>query len=118
MRTVNVAELRDQLSSFLHLVRVGEEILVRDRKIPIARISPVQDQIELDELSLAASGQMTLPKKPLDHDRFWSIGGGLRKKSNLKRAIQWALDAEREETYAGLLGHQRDLSHLRSRPGK
>ena len=91
--------------SFLHLVRAGEEILVRDRKIPIARISPVQDQIELDALSLVASGQMTLPKKPLDHDRFWSIGGDLRKSRNLKRAIQRALDVERAETSAGLLGH-------------
>jgi hypothetical protein len=99
MRTVNVTELRGQRSS-------------------IARVLPVQDQIEIEDVSLVASGQMTLPKKTLHHDRFWSIGGRARQSRKLKQAIQRALDAEREELYAGLLGDQRHPPHLRSRPVK
>ena len=49
-----------------------------------------------DERSLVASGQMTLPKKPFREDRFWAIGARL-KVGNLKRAIQKAIDAERDD---------------------
>ena len=40
MRTANIAELRDRLTQFLREVRAGEEIIVRDRKRPIAKIVP------------------------------------------------------------------------------
>ena len=118
MRSVNVAELRDQLSAFLQLVRAGEEIVVRDRNVPIARILPLHDRIELDERSLVASGQMTLPKRNFDEDRFWSIGRGARRNPNLRRAIRRALEKEREEAYASFLGYQRHPAPLRSRASK
>jgi prevent-host-death family protein len=115
---VNIAELKNQLSSYLHRVRSGEELLIRDRNIPIAKIIPLQDEdLEADELALVASGQMTLPKKPFNDDRFWAIGARTRH-SNLKTAIRKAVDAEREERDAGLLGYKRHHSHLRARPGK
>ena len=118
MRTVHVAELKNQLSSFLHRVRAGEELLVRDRNIPIAKIVPFPaDEIELDELSLVASGQMILPKKQFDENRFWRIGAHCRTNRKVEKAIRRALEAEREESNAGVLGHKRDSSPLRARSG-
>jgi len=78
--TVNIAELKDQLSSFLHRVRAGEELIIRDRDLPIAKIIPVRgEHMDAEERSLVASGQMTLPRQELDQKRFWSIGGGVKK---------------------------------------
>ena len=118
MRSVNIAELKNRLSACLQRVRSGEELLIRDRNTPIAKIIPLDEgELEADEMSLVASGQMTLPKKPLDEDRFWTIGART-KVPNLKAAIQKAIDAEREENYAGILGHKRHRSHLRRRPDR
>jgi len=104
---VNVAELKNQLSAYLHQARAREELLVRDRNIPIAKIIPLQEEdAEGDELSLVASGQMTLPKKPFRDDRFWATGARATKTPNLREATQRAISAEREERNAGLLGHK------------
>lgn len=40
MRSVNIGTLKNQLSAYLRLVRNGEEVVVRDRDKPIARILP------------------------------------------------------------------------------
>lgn len=119
MLTVNVAVLKNQLSAYLLRVRGGEELLIRDRNLPIAKIVPLrQDETDLDELSLVASGQMSSPKKPFQATRFWSIGAGAAKNPKVKRAMTRAIAAEREEPNVRLLGHQRHTSHLRTRPGK
>ena len=98
MRTVNIAELKDQLSAYLHQVRAGEELLIRDRNLPIARIVPLsEEEVDSDELSLVASGHMTLPKKRFREDQFWAIGSGLRSRRNLNHAIQSAIEADRKE---------------------
>ncbi len=116
METVNIAELKDRLSSFLHRVRAGEELVIRDRNLPIAKIVPLHgEDMDPEEVSLVASGQMTLPKQELDQKRFWAIGGGVKKSRKRANAIQRAIAAERED-YDGLLGHERDHSHLRARP--
>jgi prevent-host-death family protein len=115
MGTVNIAELKDQLSSFLHRVRAGEELVIRDRNLPIAKIVPLHGEDgDRDELSLVASGHMTLPAQQLDQKRFWSIGGRMKKSPKIAKAIQQAIAADRKD-YAGLLGHKRDHSHLRTR---
>ena len=115
VRTVNIAELKDQLSSYLHRVRAGEELIIRDRNLPIAKIVPLHaGDGDPEELSLVASGHMTLPAKQLDQKRFWSIGAGIKKNAQVAERIQQAIAAERKD-YAGLLGHKRDHSHLRSR---
>src|SRR5580658_6714404 len=38
MRTVNIGELKNQLSAYLQYVRNGEEVVVKDRNTPVARI--------------------------------------------------------------------------------
>ena len=119
MRSVNVAELKNRLSAYLHRVRAGEELLIRDRNLPIAKIVPLDiDDVEADEYSLVASGQMTLPKKPFRDERFWSIVGPARPNHKLKKAIAQAIIAEREENDAGVLGLKRPNSHLRPRSVK
>lgn len=116
---MNVAELKDQLSAYLHRVRAGEELLIRDRKLPIAKLVPLNEEdFEADELSLVASGQMTLPKKRFRENQFWAIGANLRVSRKLNKDIQRAVEAEREENHARLLGHKRNHPHLRARSGK
>jgi hypothetical protein len=67
-----------------------------------------------EELLLVASGQMAVPKHRLDHKRFWSIGRRMKKSPKTAKVIQKAIAADRKD-YAGLLGHKRDHSHLRTR---
>jgi len=116
MGTVNIAELKDQLSSFLHRVRAGEELIIRDRNVPIAKIVPLHSEDgDPEELSLVASGHMTLPMQQLDQRRFWNIGGRMKNSPGIAKAIHKAIAAERRD-YARILGHKRDHSHLRTRP--
>jgi prevent-host-death family protein len=64
MRTVNISDLKAQLSTHIQLVRVGEEVLVCDRNKPVARIVPVrlEDRPE-QEQRLVARGVLTPPLK-------------------------------------------------------
>lgn len=115
MATVNIAELKDRLSFFLHRVRAGEELVIRDRNLPVAKIVPLDaEKADLEELSLVASGHMTLPARKLKPKEFWSIGGRIRKSANIEKAIRQAIAADRNE-YAGVLGLKRNHSHLRTR---
>lgn len=41
MKSVKIAELKDHLSAHLRSVEAGEEIVVTDRRRPIARIVPI-----------------------------------------------------------------------------
>src|SRR5919198_1258284 len=108
MGSVNIAELKDQLSLFLHRVRAGEELVIRDRNLPIAKIVPLHSgEGDPEELSLVASGHMTLPTQQLDQKRFWSIGSRMKRNPKLAKAIHLAIAADRKE-YAGILGHKRD----------
>ena len=115
--SVNIAELKNQLSSFLHRVRAGEELVIRDRNLPIAKIVPLRgEDMNAEELSLVASGQMTLPKQELDRKRFWAIGGGTKRSRKLANAIQRAIAADQED-YGGPSGTQA-RSFTSACPGK
>ncbi len=74
MRTVNIAELKNRLSAYLNKVKAGQELLVRDRNVPIARIVPLRaDGYETERLRLAAEGIIRLGSgEPLD-DSFWDM---------------------------------------------
>ena len=59
MRSTNIADLRNHLTRYLQEVRAGEEIIVRDRQRPIARIVPFTVEGEdADEAALIAGGLM------------------------------------------------------------
>ncbi|MGH9385751.1 MAG: type II toxin-antitoxin system Phd/YefM family antitoxin [Vicinamibacterales bacterium] len=93
MRSTNIADLRNRLTQYLQEVRAGEEIVVRDRQRPIARIVPFTvDDDDADEAALVRSGLMrkgtgTLPQS------FWKTR---RSRVTLLAAVA-AVRAERDE---------------------
>jgi prevent-host-death family protein len=67
MRSVNISDLKAQLSAHIQLVRDGEEVLVYDRNRPVARIVPCHLAGHSDqEQRLIARGVLTPPlnKRP------------------------------------------------------
>jgi prevent-host-death family protein len=77
MRTVNIGDLKNQLSAYLQHVRNGEEIVVCDRNTAVARILPIASiGIAEQEKQLVASGSMTLPQHEMDWNSFWAIRRG------------------------------------------
>ena len=67
MQSVNIAELKNNLSHYLRQVREGNEITIKDRNRVIARIVPATPTTGFnEELSeLAAQGKVRLPEQPL-----------------------------------------------------
>ncbi len=74
MRAVNIADLKNNLSAHLERVRRGEELLVKDRNRPIARLVPLTSGEDLDseEMELAAAGLIRLPTSSLPSS-FWKM---------------------------------------------
>jgi prevent-host-death family protein len=69
MRSANIAELRDRLTHYLRAVRAGEEIIVRDRQRPIAKIVPLTVD-DAEDAALVAAGLMRKAQRPLPA-AFW-----------------------------------------------
>jgi prevent-host-death family protein len=74
MRTVNIAELKNNLSAYLERLRAGEELLVKDRNRPIARLVPFVsgEGLDAEEVELADAGLIRLPISKLS-DSFWTM---------------------------------------------
>jgi prevent-host-death family protein len=92
MRSTNIADLRNRLTQYLREVRAGEEIVVRDRQRPIAKIIPFTVD-EDDEADLVAAGVIRKGTGQLPRS-FWS--------TRRRRGVSWkvaaaAVRAEREE---------------------
>lgn len=70
MQSVNIAELKNNLSHYLRQVRQGNEITVKDRNRVIARIVPAVPAGGYDEelRELAAQGKVKLPDRPLNEE--------------------------------------------------
>jgi len=77
MRSVNVAELKNRLSKYLTFARSGEEIVIRDRNLPVAKLVPfsTEDTSE-EELLLVAGGKMRLPAEPINIEELLKIPTG------------------------------------------
>ena len=73
MKTVNIADLKNRLSTYIQLVRNGEEVIVKDRNLPVARISPYRlKNFSDEERQLAAAGVLKLPEKETTKwDKLW-----------------------------------------------
>lgn len=95
MLTVNVAELKNRLSKYLTFVKGGEEIIIRDRNLPVAKLVPfwAQESNE-EELMLVACGKMRLPKAVFKMADLLKIRTG---KVVGRHGVQALLD-EREES--------------------
>ena len=72
MRTTNIADLRNHLTRYLKEVRAGEEIVIRDRQLPIAKIVPLAHYDEAEESALVASGLMRKAERALPAS-FWRV---------------------------------------------
>lgn len=72
MRSVNISDLKAQLSAHIQLVLEGEEVLVCDRNKPVARIVPIrlEDRSE-QEQRLVARGVLMPPLKKRPVSRSW-----------------------------------------------
>lgn len=91
MKTVNIGELKNQLSAYLQYVRRGEEVVIRDRNRPVARILPFQDAAAVadEEQQLVASGAMKQPEKRLDWDSFLALPkGNVTQETAVRAAIE------------------------------
>jgi prevent-host-death family protein len=94
MRSVNVATLKNQLSKYLTYAKAGEEVIIRDRNLPVAKLVPLSaEEADEQELRLAAEGKLKLPSARLNLREFLKIRGG---KVTGHKAIE-ALLADREE---------------------
>jgi prevent-host-death family protein len=92
MRSANIAELRDRLTHYLRAVRAGEEIIVKDRQRPIAKIVPFSADEEPAETALVAAGLLRPAERALQA-AFWRT----RRASIGARAAAAAVAVDREE---------------------
>jgi prevent-host-death family protein len=68
MQTVNIADLKNNLSAYLEQVRNGLELVVKDRNRPIARLLPLGVDLDAEEEALIASGLMRLSLESKNDD--------------------------------------------------
>ena len=94
MRSVNVAKLKNQLSKYLTFAKSGEEVVIRERNLPVAKLVPFSaEDADNRELLLAAAGKLKLPSARLSLEQFLKLPAA---KVSGYRAIR-ALLADREE---------------------
>jgi prevent-host-death family protein len=91
MRSTNIADLRNHLTQYLQEVRAGEEIVVRDRQKPIAKIVPFTVAHD-DDAALVAAGFMRKGTGKLPAS-FWKTRGP---RVPLQVAVS-AVSADRDE---------------------
>jgi len=119
MASVQIADLKNNLSAYLRKVRTGEEVIICDRKSPIAKIVPLSTgDFDLEEQELIAKGLMLPPQKPFDAEAFLAIGRGLRMPRVSRAAIRRAMDFTREEVDVSFLGRKRPRKTVRARSVK
>ncbi|HEX3661599.1 MAG TPA: type II toxin-antitoxin system prevent-host-death family antitoxin [Acidobacteriaceae bacterium] len=83
VKSVNIGELKNRLSTYLRYVREGEEVVIKDRNRPVARILPFEPRsLSEEEALLVASGKMKLPEKEMDWDEFFCLS-----KANVPREV-------------------------------
>ena len=93
MRRANIADLRNRLTQYLREVRAGEEIIVRDRQRPIAKIVPFTvDDDDADDAALVAAGLMRKGSGAIPPS-FWKAR---RPRVSVKVAVA-AVRADRDE---------------------
>ena len=119
MRTVAIGELKNQLSAYLKKVRAGQEIIIRDRKVSIAKIVPLDTHdLDLEEQVLVAEGLLIPPKRRFDAERFFAIGKGVRTKPVSEAVLRRVINEVREDIDVSFLGRQRARPRVRPRSKK
>ena len=94
MKTVNIAELKNRLSYYLNEVRDGREVIVRDRNNAIARIVPITQRSNDEELlALAAAGKIRLAEEEID-EKFWDLPAPKVSATALRRTLKQERDED------------------------
>lgn len=95
MQTVNIADLKNNLSAWLERVRNGEELIVKDRNTPIARVMPLipGEHLDAEEQSLVAAGLMRLPLGEMNND-FLDYPAPEVSLENIRAAMRAERDAD------------------------
>jgi antitoxin (DNA-binding transcriptional repressor) of toxin-antitoxin stability system len=83
------------LSAYLEQVKNGEELIIKDRNRPVARLVPLTagGYLDVEEMGLAAAGLIRLPTKSLP-DSFWQMPAP---RVSLTEAVS-AVTSERDES--------------------
>jgi len=92
VRTTNIADLRNHLNRYLKEVRAGEEIVIRDRELPFAKIVPLVHNDQSEDSALVASGLMRRAERALPAS-FWR----LRRPSIERDVAANAVNRERDD---------------------
>ncbi len=89
MKITAVANLKAQLSRYLRLVKAGQEILITERNVPVAKIIPVEDlSDDLEALrDLERQGLMRLGTGHLPKD-FWKLPRGKDPEASIRRVVR------------------------------
>jgi len=81
MRRIGSREFKNRLGRYLLAVRKGQTLLITDRGKPVARVSPLDQNVD-SELTISdvlkkleAEGKIRLPKRPLGRFRPVKIKG-------------------------------------------
>jgi prevent-host-death family protein len=94
MRTANIGTLKNELSAYIRYVRNGEEVIVCDRNVPVARILPIlpTEDFDAEEARLVAAGILKLPEssEPMDWGAFWALPRPNASDEAVREAIEWA----------------------------
>jgi antitoxin (DNA-binding transcriptional repressor) of toxin-antitoxin stability system len=90
-----VAKLKNSLSKYIGYAKAGEEVIIRDRNLPVAKLVPfVSEDFDEHELAMIAAGKMRPPKQRLNLKKFLKMPIG---RVEGHAAID-AITADREET--------------------
>ncbi|HZF39845.1 MAG TPA: type II toxin-antitoxin system prevent-host-death family antitoxin [Blastocatellia bacterium] len=98
MYSVNIAELKNNLSRYIEQVKAGKEIIIRDRNLAVARLAPINGtEAPDDELQrLAAQGKIRMGKGPIGDD-YWKLPRVKTGAIKARNVLQWLIDEERNE---------------------
>jgi hypothetical protein len=97
--TVNHAQCQrcgtHQSSKYMGFARSGEEIVIRDRNLPVPELIPFSaENASEEELLLVAAGKMRLPRDLVDLEKLLNIPSG----RTVGREVTMALLDEREHS--------------------
>jgi antitoxin (DNA-binding transcriptional repressor) of toxin-antitoxin stability system len=74
MRSVNITELKNRLSTYLNFAKAGEVVVIRDGNLLVAKLIPFSSEdASEEELLMVSLGAMRLPEAPVDVDELWKM---------------------------------------------
>lgn len=99
MKRATISQTKNQLSALLELVKRGEEVLILERDVPIARIVPAGKVGKRDEDALLAElerrGIIRRPRRKPDPDLLDRLGPPPVAKGDILEALLKNRDEER-----------------------